>query len=198
MRSKEILAVRRSAAPDGTVDVVTSLRGPKRGGDSPMMQQQQFSLEALAERDENKPFSKPDAPTAPTPATPAEPDDVAGKVPNREDEAPMEAVVDPAPLRLAQDAQSAAAPDLAAGIGRIGRLHLSDEQGPEPVEKSGRSLRRGPAKDDAALLKGLPKAKVAATWVPWTYGRLATASGYGAGVSSPGFARSARGHFTAG
>jgi len=45
----------------------------------------------------------------------------------------------------------------------------------------------GPAKDDAALLKGLPKAKVAATWVPWTYGRLATASGYGAGVSSPGW-----------
>ena len=28
-----------------------------------------------------------------------------------------------------------------------------------------------PAKDDAALLKGLPKTKVAATWVPWTYGR---------------------------
>ncbi|HEU4454058.1 MAG TPA: DUF5682 family protein [Longimicrobium sp.] len=46
---------------------------------------------------------------------------------------------------------------------------------------------RGPAKDDAALLKGLPKAKVAATWVPWTYGRLAFASGYGAGVSSPGW-----------
>ena len=31
-----------------------------------------------------------------------------------------------------------------------------------------------PAKDDAALLKGLPKTKVAATWVPWTYGRLCT------------------------
>jgi hypothetical protein len=46
---------------------------------------------------------------------------------------------------------------------------------------------RGPAKDDAALLKGLPKAKVAATWVPWTYGRLAFASGYGAGVTSPGW-----------
>ena len=40
---------------------------------------------------------------------------------------------------------------------------------------------------DNALLKGLPKAKVAATWVPWTYGRLATASGYGAGVTSPGW-----------
>ncbi len=34
--------------------------------------------------------------------------------------------------------------------------------------------RRWPAaKDDAALLKGLPQAKVAATWVPWTHGRLA-------------------------
>jgi hypothetical protein len=43
----------------------------------------------------------------------------------------------------------------------------------------------GPAKDDTERLKGLPKAKVAATWVPWTYGRLTYASGYGAGVTSP-------------
>ncbi|MDA8019299.1 MAG: DUF5682 family protein [Thermoanaerobaculia bacterium] len=42
-------------------------------------------------------------------------------------------------------------------------------------------------KDDDALLKGLPKAKVEATWVPWTYGRLAQSSGYGAGVPSPGW-----------
>ena len=47
--------------------------------------------------------------------------------------------------------------------------------------------RRTAVKDDAALLKGLPKAKLAATWVPWTYGRLAYASGYGAGVDSPGW-----------
>src|SRR5690606_252968 len=40
---------------------------------------------------------------------------------------------------------------------------------------------------DAALLKGLPKVKVAATWVPWTAQRLAYAGGYGAGVSSPGW-----------
>jgi hypothetical protein len=40
---------------------------------------------------------------------------------------------------------------------------------------------------DNALLKGLPKAKVAATWVPWTYDRLSYASGYGAGVVSPGW-----------
>src|SRR5919106_3768798 len=43
------------------------------------------------------------------------------------------------------------------------------------------------AKEDAALLKGTPKAKVAATWVPWTYGRLAYSSGYGAGIHSPGW-----------
>jgi len=40
---------------------------------------------------------------------------------------------------------------------------------------------------DRALLRGLPKEKVAATWVPWTTGRLAQASGYGAGVDSPGW-----------
>ena len=44
-----------------------------------------------------------------------------------------------------------------------------------------------PAKDDAALLKGLPKCKVVATWIPWTYSRLAFASGYGAGIASPGW-----------
>ncbi|MBM4257725.1 MAG: hypothetical protein FJ147_17765 [Deltaproteobacteria bacterium] len=44
-----------------------------------------------------------------------------------------------------------------------------------------------PAKEDTALLKGLPKVKVSATWVPWTNGRLSTASGYGAGIESPGW-----------
>ncbi|MEN9866427.1 MAG: hypothetical protein RL748_2017 [Pseudomonadota bacterium] len=43
------------------------------------------------------------------------------------------------------------------------------------------------AKADADLLKNLPKAKVAATWTPWTYGRLALDSGYGAGISAPGW-----------
>ncbi|HEX7642726.1 MAG TPA: DUF5682 family protein [Burkholderiaceae bacterium] len=46
-----------------------------------------------------------------------------------------------------------------------------------------------PQKDDQALLKGLPKTKVAATWVPWSDDRLAYASGYGAGVTSPGWYR---------
>ncbi|RJF72762.1 hypothetical protein D3875_15640 [Deinococcus cavernae] len=43
------------------------------------------------------------------------------------------------------------------------------------------------AKEDAAILKGLPKAKVSLTWVPWTHGRLSMSSGYGAGVRSPGY-----------
>ncbi|QYC43430.1 hypothetical protein Nocox_29230 [Nonomuraea coxensis DSM 45129] len=40
---------------------------------------------------------------------------------------------------------------------------------------------------DNALLRGLPKVKAELTWVPWTYGRLASRSGYGAGVTSPGW-----------
>jgi hypothetical protein len=47
--------------------------------------------------------------------------------------------------------------------------------------------RKVTAREDAALLKGRRKAKVAFTWVPWTYGRLASWSGYGAGVRSPGW-----------
>lgn len=43
------------------------------------------------------------------------------------------------------------------------------------------------AKEDAGLLKGLPKVKTQATWTPWTYGRLSYRSGYGAGVESPGW-----------
>jgi len=49
--------------------------------------------------------------------------------------------------------------------------------------------RQVPMKDDRALLKGLPKIEVAATWTPWTDPRLARASGYGAGVVSPGWYR---------
>ena len=42
-------------------------------------------------------------------------------------------------------------------------------------------------KGDDALLRGLAKVKVAATWVPWTHGRLALSSGYGAGIQAPGW-----------
>lgn len=40
---------------------------------------------------------------------------------------------------------------------------------------------------DRELLKGRPKAKMKATWAPWTAPRLARASGYGAGVVAPGW-----------
>ncbi|MGN6370535.1 MAG: DUF5682 family protein [Phycisphaerae bacterium] len=44
-----------------------------------------------------------------------------------------------------------------------------------------------PAAEDNKTLADMPKTKVAAAWVPWTYGRLTTASGYGAGITSPGW-----------
>ncbi len=43
------------------------------------------------------------------------------------------------------------------------------------------------AKEDETRLKGLPKLKTATTWIPWTYSRLTYASGYGAGINSPGW-----------
>ncbi|GAA5087854.1 DUF5682 family protein [Nocardia iowensis] len=45
----------------------------------------------------------------------------------------------------------------------------------------------GPAAADTRLLKGLPKTKATLTWVPWTHSRLSTMSGYGAGITSPGW-----------
>ncbi|MFK7917786.1 MAG: DUF5682 family protein [Ilumatobacter sp.] len=45
------------------------------------------------------------------------------------------------------------------------------------------------ASTDTATLRGLARIKVAAAWVPWTHRRLTTASGYGAGVDSPGWYR---------
>jgi hypothetical protein len=43
------------------------------------------------------------------------------------------------------------------------------------------------AADDRATLKDVTKTKTEITWVPWTEARLAAASGYGAGVRSPGW-----------
>ncbi|GAB4588529.1 DUF5682 family protein [Nocardia sp. IFM 10818] len=45
----------------------------------------------------------------------------------------------------------------------------------------------GPAAADARILKGLPTGKATVTWVPWTHSRLSSASGYGAGITSPGW-----------
>lgn len=40
---------------------------------------------------------------------------------------------------------------------------------------------------DRRTLKGLPKARIEIGWVPWTHRRLSRHSGYGAGVTSPGW-----------
>jgi hypothetical protein len=45
----------------------------------------------------------------------------------------------------------------------------------------------GPAKPDAERLKGLPRTRTVATWIPWTASRLSFRSGYGAGVNAPGW-----------
>ncbi len=44
-----------------------------------------------------------------------------------------------------------------------------------------------PAAADNRTLTGLARRKVSLTWVPWTHSRLASASGYGAGITSPGW-----------
>jgi hypothetical protein len=49
------------------------------------------------------------------------------------------------------------------------------------------ALRRKASAEDRALLKAAPRCKVEITFVPWTETRLAAASGYGAGVASPGW-----------
>ncbi len=43
------------------------------------------------------------------------------------------------------------------------------------------------AKSDAAVLTGLKRVRVDATWIPWSNFRLAYRSGYGAGIVSPGW-----------
>lgn len=58
--------------------------------------------------------------------------------------------------------------------------HLAAEKAADKADKA-------LAKADVALLKGLPRLKVSATWVPWTYGHLTRASGYGAGITAPGW-----------
>lgn len=45
----------------------------------------------------------------------------------------------------------------------------------------------GGEQTDAELLDGLERIQVASTWIPWTNSRLSFRSGYGAGVTSPGW-----------
>jgi Family of unknown function (DUF5682) len=44
-----------------------------------------------------------------------------------------------------------------------------------------------PATADVRTLRGMPRRKIILTWVPWTHQRLASVTGYGAGVASPGW-----------
>jgi Family of unknown function (DUF5682) len=46
-----------------------------------------------------------------------------------------------------------------------------------------------PQAEDRARLRGLEKVKVESAWVPWSDSRLTSASGYGAGVTAPGWYR---------
>ncbi len=46
-----------------------------------------------------------------------------------------------------------------------------------------------PQAEDRAAVRGLDKVKVESAWVPWSDSRLASASGYGAGVTAPGWYR---------
>ena len=58
--------------------------------------------------------------------------------------------------------------------------------------RSGKAAERSSAvqaKSDAALLKGLKKVKTETTWIPWSFDRLSTQSGYGAGVQAPAWYR---------
>ena len=48
-------------------------------------------------------------------------------------------------------------------------------------------VQRPAAKDDALALSGLRRVKVESTWIPWTNSRLSSRSGYGAGITSPGW-----------
>ncbi|UYV15926.1 DUF5682 family protein [Porphyrobacter sp. ULC335] len=46
-----------------------------------------------------------------------------------------------------------------------------------------------PQAEDKAAIRALEKVKVESAWVPWSDSRLASASGYGAGVTAPGWYR---------
>ena len=67
-----------------------------------------------------------------------------------------------------------------AGAGRIvvvcGAWHAPALTDPLPT-----------AAADARALKGMRRTKTVMTWVPWTHSRLSYASGYGAGIESPGW-----------
>ena len=92
---------------------------------------------------------------------------------------------DPAAQRLA-DAREAAMRQIIRRAAVGGRRRIAAVCGAWHAPALLDALAR-PAAPDDALLAGLPAVEVAATWVPWTYGRMTQAGGYGAGVASPGW-----------
>jgi hypothetical protein len=65
--------------------------------------------------------------------------------------------------------------------------HVAVVCGAWHVPALGEDALKAAKKEDDAAIKGLPKVKTVATWIPWTFDRLASSSGYGAGVRSPGW-----------
>ncbi|MFM2071153.1 MAG: hypothetical protein RLZZ623_1416 [Actinomycetota bacterium] len=70
---------------------------------------------------------------------------------------------------------------------RDGYLHVVVVCGAWHVPALEGALDSARSRRDAALLRGIPKVKTALTWVPWTNRRLASGTGYGAGVTAPGW-----------
>ncbi|WP_150241625.1 DUF5682 family protein [Nocardiopsis quinghaiensis] len=110
---------------------------------------------------------------------------------------------EPSPFPAIADAMAAVRAESAPESGRDARREAYMRQTLRAVLREGhervavvcgawhapalRDVADHPVREDTALLRGLPKVKVTATWVPWTHGRLASASGYGAGVAAPGW-----------
>ncbi|WP_159941675.1 MULTISPECIES: DUF5682 family protein [unclassified Nocardiopsis] len=110
---------------------------------------------------------------------------------------------EPSPFPAIADAMAAVRAESAPESGREARREAYMRQTLRAVLREGhqrvavvcgawhapalRDVADHPVKDDTALLRGLPKVRVNTTWVPWTHGRLAAASGYGAGVAAPGW-----------
>ncbi|QIS15273.1 DUF5682 family protein [Nocardia arthritidis] len=144
------------------------------------------ALREAAERGEFVPMTHPAEFERPV-AAPEDPDSVAAATaidePDANPLAPEVIRIDAHTLRREAYMRQTMRKALKSGAQRLavvcGAWHapaLTGEQG-----------KLGPAAPDTRLLKGLPKTKAALTWVPWTHSRLATTSGYGAGIDSPGW-----------
>ncbi|WP_218021700.1 DUF5682 family protein [Nocardia harenae] len=187
-------AVVESAADSGAFDAITeamrALREPAAPGESATAAADESTPArgggAAAPDDIRPPGDGTSAPTGPTAADPARP---AAPVPRGAAEAPGGGAeprvlhpipVDTGTLRREAYMRQTMRKALRQGAERLavvcGAWHAPALDGP-----------LGPAAPDTRLLTGLPKVKTATTWVPWTHSRLATASGYGAGITSPGW-----------